>query len=123
MHPKFVTYNETVLFLENERMTQQQSGKQPIRFGDIYQSASRTPTSTADEIPTCLPSSKLFDSQEKCLLLGRELMHMQGLFSGPVYQAVLLSTILQLHFPTDSELEEERGLLQLASNLQKHRKS
>ena len=44
-------------------------------------------------------------------------------FSGPVYQAVLLSTILQLHFPTDSEMEEEQSLLQMASNLQKHRKS
>ena len=46
----FQLTTENVLFLENERMTQQQSGKQPIRFGDIYQSASRTPTSTADEL-------------------------------------------------------------------------
>lgn len=43
--------------------------------------------------------------------------------AGLCTKLVLLSTILQLHFPTDSELEEEQGLLQLASNLQKHRKS
>ena len=40
---------QNILFLLNERDTQKAMGKPVIRFGDIYHSANRTPSSTASE--------------------------------------------------------------------------
>lgn len=61
----------------------QQLSKPQMRFGDLYQSASRTPTSTGDApcltkvaascrqvLPTVLPGSKMFDLKKKRLWLG-----------------------------------------------------
>ena len=117
---------KNVLFLQNEANTQRYVQKAEIRFGDLYQSASRTPTSsdietmhfyfiillrlslsltaslmmfevnyevstysgliyvanfklqvsssqdvTTEELPTLLPSAKIWDLKESRLILGR----------------------------------------------------
>ena len=45
-----VCSTQNVLFLADAAKTQIQSGKPPVRYGDIYQSATRTPSSTEDEV-------------------------------------------------------------------------
>jgi len=42
----FLLLSESVLFLDNLRKTKLSQGKPPVDFGDVYQSASRTPQST-----------------------------------------------------------------------------
>lgn len=120
---------ENVLFLLNERDSLRKAGKREVRFGDVYQSAHRVPKSSEEEIPTSLPSSKLWDLKAERLLIGSEMLHLQAIqfpeaklrnFSSPklinlagnaytatVMLALVLSTLMHLESPTPSEQEDE----------------
>ena len=53
--------SKVVIFLADESKTQSKMKKQPCRFGDIYQTATRIPTSTEDV--TCLIRKKKEDNR------------------------------------------------------------
>ncbi|CAK8995068.1 unnamed protein product [Durusdinium trenchii] len=128
----------------NERIT---NVDDKIQYVDISQSATRLPTSTrgSQVTPTILPGSKLWHVGRKRLLLGTELMALQGLpmtefpenilttlsqkqcadlagnmFAVPCVMAVVMSALSTLRFETYSEEEE---LDAVASSMQKWCKS
>ncbi|CAK9066604.1 unnamed protein product [Durusdinium trenchii] len=117
-----------------EIMSQQiTSSEEKIQFVDISQSASRLPTSTKGSkvTPTILPGSKLWHVERGRLLLGIEMMSLQGLpagqfkcniletlsqkqcadmagdmFATPCIMAVVISILTAIRFETESEAEE-----------------
>lgn len=115
---------------------------QLLRYSDLYHSAHRTPSSGGLELPTILPSTKMMDLDRVRLLLGRELLHIQGIqyddsvlkvctenqladlagnsFASTVCLAVFLAMLLGLRSRTDSESEQEDELSSLVGHLNRH---
>ncbi|CAL1135526.1 unnamed protein product, partial [Cladocopium goreaui] len=120
---------ENVLFLMNESATNRAMGRAPLVYGDLYHSANRTPSSGQQEVPTILPSTKLWHLERGRLLLGRELLHLQGIrfnaetmdklsetqmtdlagnaFSSTVCLSILIAICMELNYRTESESEQE----------------
>ncbi|CAL1159882.1 unnamed protein product [Cladocopium goreaui] len=135
---------EVYLFVLNESTTLTQSGRQPIRFADIYHSANRTPVSAADVLPTILPGTKMIDLQSnaKRLLLGRELLALQGLdyddglldkfsenqlsdlagnaYTSTAFLTMFLAGLFELSFVTPSESEQEEEVSSFVTQLSQH---
>ncbi len=69
----FVCATQNILFLVDAGKTQVQCGKPPVRYGDIYQSATRTPSSTEDEVGL----QELFSVFHPCNKFGSEVCGVQ----------------------------------------------
>lgn len=134
---------ENIIFLWDDQTLARQTNKPVPTFGDLYHSAARMPTSPDHEVPTVLPGTKLWSAERDRLLLGRELLHLQGLqfdqsqldeftehqltdiagnsFSSLVCLAVLASLVVSLDHLTESEEEEEDCAMDLISQLKRAR--
>lgn len=53
-------------------------GRTDLVYADIYHSANRYGTGKGDMVPICLPRSQMWSFHRRRLLLGEELMRLQG---------------------------------------------
>lgn len=122
---------EVVGFAEDERS---RMGR-PIQFADIYHSANRYGHGD-DLVPIILPRTQCWSFSRQRLLLGSELLRLQGqvpaegawsqthytdlagnAFAGNVISALIMAILSSLRFSTESEQEENSEIEQMVSAL------